>query len=155
MNEDEEPRRRLRRLKSLATGAGFSVRRHGSGYELSFHGTYRDFDIRCVLGNGWLHTCVYILQLPALSATRSRLLERIAELNLAIPLAKFTKSEDVLCLDLEYREEHVDSAVFGKLANLLRQLAEEHYPEIFRIVSGQERLDALQAAFQRPSTVPE
>ncbi len=155
MKEDEEQRQRLRRLKSLATGAGFSVRRYSSGYELSFHGKYRDFDVRCVLGGGWLHMSVYILQLPPAGVTRSKLLEHAAELNLAIPLAKFTKSDDVLRLDLEYRDEHVDSPVFENLTNLLRQLAEEHYPEIFRIVSGQEALQSLEAAFQRTGAVSE
>jgi hypothetical protein len=155
MKEDDEQRQLLRRLKRLATDAGFSVRRNGLGYELSFHGKYRDFDVRCTLGSGWLRMASYILQLPPAGATRAKLLERMMELNLEMPLAKFTKADDVLYLEVEYREEHVDADVFEKLATLVRELAEHHYPQIFRIVSAHDALQSLEDAFQRTGTASE
>jgi len=91
------------------------------------------------------------MALPEPAGLKATLTDRLLELNDSMSVAKFTKSGSTVTLDLEYREEHVDAAVLGNLLGLLQTLAEQHYPELFRIAAGDATLTTLQEAFERSS----
>ena len=62
--------------------------------------------------------------------------------NHKMSLGKFVKGEGLM-LEIEYRAEHVDSEVIGNLMGLALANAEEYYPRLFRIVSGDAVLESL------------
>ncbi|MBV9645843.1 MAG: hypothetical protein JO043_00085 [Candidatus Eremiobacteraeota bacterium] len=63
-------------------------------------------------------------------------------------LAKFATVGKSLVLEADYRSEHVDEDVLPQLLTFLVTIAEEQYPAIFRIISGDETLDALEASLK-------
>ncbi|MDQ2866154.1 MAG: YbjN domain-containing protein [Candidatus Eremiobacteraeota bacterium] len=150
MEEKSESRRDRRHLKALLDAAGYTSTRHGDvGYNVQFGGKYRGWEVRVGLRNGWLTFTVYFMHLPEVGAVRNRLFERVCEINDAMSISKFVKFEDSLTLDMEYRAEHVDSEALASLIGLLCNNAEQYYPEIFRIVTGEETLATLQEAYGR------
>ncbi len=89
------------------------------------------------------------MDLPPAGIVRSKLFERVAELNDSLTVLKFVKSSDVLTLDMQYRKEHVDAPVLRNLVGMVYSACEERYPQLFRIVTGDETLASLESAFQR------
>jgi hypothetical protein len=67
-----------------------------------------------------------------------------ATANQTMSLTKFVKSS-ALYLELEYRDEHIDPEVVKNIFGLIHSNAEEYYPRLFRIVSGDAVLDSLAA----------
>jgi hypothetical protein len=57
-------------------------------------------------------------------------------------LTKFTKADNLI-LELEYREEHLDAQVLNHLLQLMHANAEEYYPRLFRVVTGDSVLESL------------
>jgi hypothetical protein len=53
-------------------------------------------------------------------------------------------NETRLVLEIEYRTEHVDAPTLANLARFLQSTAERMYPKVFRIVSGDDALAALE-----------
>lgn len=148
--DKEEARENRRALKSLLDSAGYHYRRAGEySYEIPFGGKYRHWEIQMHLHNGWLAFNVYFMDLPQAGTVRSQLFERVAGLNDSLIVMKFVKSSDVLTLDIQYRKEHVDAPVLRNLVGMVYSACEEHYPQLFRIVAGDETLASLESAFQR------
>lgn len=152
MVDNEGARRDRRALKALLSSAGYRSKRIGeSGYEVTFGGKYRDWDVRIGSSNGWLTFSIYFFATPPVGSIRSALYERILELNDLFVAAKFTKAKEMLTLDLQYRFEHTDAEVLQNQIGLLISLCEEHYPELFRVIAGDEALKTLEDAFVRTS----
>ncbi len=150
--EQNDALRNRRALKALLDANGYrSHRISDSGYEIPFAGKFRDWHIRARIHNGWLLLNTYFMEVPEKGPQRSALLERMLEMNDVMNVAKFSKSKEVLSLDLEYREEHADAAAFNGLVSLMHSLCEEYYPQLFRIASGDSAMESLQQAFQRPA----
>jgi len=148
----QSPHGPRRKLKRLLEANQYIVQRFGpNGYAIPFGGRLRDWHVRAHINNGWLALTTYVMALPEPANLRAALTERLLELNDVMSVAKFTKAGDTVTLDLEYREEHVDAAVLGNLLSLFQALAEEHYPELFRIAAGDATLATLQQAYQRSS----
>ncbi len=148
--DKEEARQNRRALKSLLDSAGYHTRRAGEySYEIAFGGKYRHWEIQTHLHNGWLGFRVYFMDLPQPGALRSKLFERVAELNDDLTVLKFVKSGDILALDMQYRKEHIDAEVLRNVVGMVYAACEEHYPQLFRIVAGDETLSSLESAFQR------
>ena len=152
MDEKEEGRNNRRTLKALLDAAGYTSKRIAeTAYEVTFGGNYRDWDVRLAVANGWLAFTIYFFALPPIGSIRTALYERVLELNDVLSASKFTKSKETLTLDLQYRAQHADAEAIQNLIGLLIATCEEHYPELFRIVSGDETLSKLEGAFTRPS----
>ncbi len=152
MDDKESARAARRRLKTLLEANHYVTERCGEfGYAIPFVGRFRDWHVRVQISNGWLALTTYVMALPEPAGLKATLTDRLLELNDSMSVAKFTKSGSTVTLDLEYREEHVDAAVLGNLLGLLQTLAEQHYPELFRIAAGDATLTTLQEAFERSS----
>ena len=155
MDDETSARNDRRKLKALLDANQYVGARFGErGYDLPFSGRFRDWHVRAHFHNSWLALTTYVMALPESESLRAKLACLLLELNDAMSLAKFTKSGETLTLDLEYRQEHIDATVLRNLMSLLHALAEEHYPELFRIAAGDATLANLQAAFERPSLAP-
>ncbi len=152
----QSPHGGRRKLKKLLEANQYVAQRFGpSGYALAFAGRLRDWQVRAHINDGWLALRTYVMALPQPPGLRATFTERLLELNDVMSVAKFTKSGNVVTLDLEYREEHVDATVLGNLLGLLQSLADEHYPELFRIAAGDATLASLQQAFKRSGQAAE
>jgi hypothetical protein len=150
--EQNDPIKNRRRLKSLIAANGYTANRFGeNGYEIPFGGQFRDWRIRAYLHNGWLVMHAFVMRVPAAGAARAQLFERMLEVNDDMSVAKFSKYKDMLTLDLEYREEHINAESLRNLLGLMHSLCEQHYTELFRIASGENALASLEAAYQRPA----
>jgi hypothetical protein len=131
------------RLKRLIKAAGYiSVRMDAHRRAMSFNGRTREWNIIARLQNGWLNLYTLVCDLPADVGVRSRTLETMMQLNQRMLLAKFISAPH-LALELDYRADHVDAETFGNLVGNIYKNAEDHYPEIFRKVTGDDVLDAL------------
>ncbi|HEV3154669.1 MAG TPA: hypothetical protein VGZ02_12765 [Candidatus Baltobacteraceae bacterium] len=149
---EEDNARNRRALKALINAGGFMAHRFGeSGFVMPFSGRLRDWHIRANLCGGWLAMSTYVMELPDKGPTRSGLLERMLELNDVISVGKFSKHEQALHLDVEYRQEHVDASAFSGLVGLVHSVCEQYYPELVRIATGDTALQQLEVAFQRPA----
>ncbi len=152
MDDKDSARNDRRKLKALLDANQYVGARFGErGYDLPFSGRLRDWHVRCHLRNNWLALTTFVMAVPEAESLRAKLACRMLELNDTMSVAKFTKSGETLTLDLEYREEHLDPGVFHNLVGLLHSLAEEHYPELFRIAAGDATLATLEHAFERSS----
>ena len=152
MDDKSQAREDRRRLKSLLTAAGYTAQRMGDvTFAVPFAGKFRSWDVRISLSNSWVSWTTFIMQLPAAGPSRTAFLERVLEINDIMSVAKFVKAGDALTLDLEYRYEHLDNEAFRNLTGLLYSLAEEYFPELFRLASGDSALNQLEEAFKRPS----
>jgi hypothetical protein len=60
-------------------------------------------------------------------------------------LTKFVKGSS-LVLEMEYRAEHINAEVMRNLFALRLSNAEEYYPRLFRVVSGDAVLESLGAS---------
>jgi hypothetical protein len=141
-----------RNLKRLIEAAGFTVAgRASNGYVMRFMGQFRDWLIFAWLHDSWLSLGVTFMELPSVASVRSSLIERALDINGIMSIAKFSKDENILKLDLEYREEHVDVEVFKNLIGMFLAICEKRYPELFKIAAEDAALNELHQAFERPS----
>jgi hypothetical protein len=95
------------------------------------------------LNDSWLNVYTNVCQIPPEPGLRSRLLAAMMDANCKMTLGKFSMAPTILVVEAYYRREHVDASVLGNIIGLLLEYAEEYYPRMFRIVSGDEVLDAL------------
>jgi hypothetical protein len=148
--KDSTPRARLKRLLDAAGIKG--IRLGPAGYQASYLGPYREWNLQLRLHEGWLMARVFICRMPAEEGTKRRLMEFMLTQNGRLCVAKYSLGPADICLDLEYREEHVNGEVLSNLAGLVTGILDDEYPKLFRIISGDETLRSLERAFRR-STV--
>jgi hypothetical protein len=140
-----------RRLRSMLTEAGMHVKHAGVGsYEVSFPSRLREWSVRVTLADVWVLLRTFVMTLPADGPRRLALLEAAMQINGRLSLAKLSVVDATsLCLELEYRSDHVDSDVLRNLVGLLVKVGDREYPQLFRIATGDTALDALESAFNR------
>ncbi len=137
------------RLKTLLKEAGYkSFRLDATGRAIAFPGKLREWLFVAHLNPNWLNLYTFVCELPAEAGLRGRLLETALRANAALTLVKFGIGAPGLCLEIDYRAEHLDTSLVGNLVGHLYHLAEEQYPKIFRIVSGDETLKALETGLK-------
>ena len=142
MSDENVPSNGLR-LKALLKEAGVNSSRLDANRRLvMFTGRTRDWSFYVHLYNGWFHVYAYVCEMPKGAALRVQLLDAAMAANHKMSLTKFVKG-DGLILEVEYREEHIDGEVAGNLLGLALSNAEEYYPRLFRIVSGDAVLETL------------
>lgn len=142
------------RLKTLLKEAGLkSTRVDASRRLVIFPGRTRDWTFFVNVYNGWLFIHTYVCEIPEVSGLRARLFEAAMTANQSMSLTKFVKSVG-LALELEYRDEHVDARVVNEIFGLIVANAEEHYPKLFRIVSGDAVLESLGESTALSGTAP-
>ena len=142
MDNNNSPSNGLR-LKTLFKEAGIkSTRLDASRRVATFAGRTRDWSFIANLYNGWLHVQTYVCEIPGAAGLRAELLDVAMVANQTMSLTKFVKSS-ALYLEVEYREEHVTPESLNNLIGLLHSNAEEYYPGLFRVVSGDAVLESL------------
>jgi hypothetical protein len=98
----------------------------------------------------WLCLRAHVMRVPAAPAVKGTLIEAALKVNASVSGAKFSATKDgLLVLDAEYRVEHVNSELLKNVIGMLMRLAEQRYPEFLRIVTGQQALESLEAAYKR------
>jgi len=131
------------RLKVLLKAAGYrTTRMDAAKRAILFGGRTREWTVVAHTANGWLHLYAAVCALPAETGLRMRTLETAMSFNARMPLVKFVANGGLM-LELDYRFEHLDATVLEHLIGLLVANAEECYPKIFRVVTGDDVLDAL------------
>ena len=143
MSDDEHVPSNGLRLKALLKEAAItSTRLDATRRLVMYTGRTRDWSFYVNLFNGWLHVHTYVCKIPEGAKLRAELLDAAMVANQRMSLTKFVKT-DALMFEFEYREEHVDAEVLGNLIGLALSNAEEYYPRLFRIVSGDAALETL------------
>ena len=123
-----------------------------SSYDVTFVSDLREWSVNVRMTEAWLMLRTFVLALPTAPARRLALLETVAQINAGIALAKLSLTEDhSVCIELEYRTEHVGADTLKQLLGLVVRIGDEHYPKIFRIATGDATLDALETAFKKPA----
>lgn len=141
------------RLKTLLKDSGLtSYRLNAISRFVPYAGRLRGWTVVAALTPDWLHTHTFVCKIPNEPGLRARLFDSVMVGNTAMSLAKFTARPEGLVLEIDYRAEHMDAAVLANLLGYLYATAEEHYPKIFRIVSGDETLDALESNYAIAAT---
>jgi hypothetical protein len=131
------------RLKTLLKEANVkSTRLDTTRRLIMYGGRTRDWTFIVNIFNGWLHVRTYVCEIPTAAGLCAELLDAAMTANYKMSLTKFVKADE-LALELEYRDEHLDATVIGSLLALALANAEEYYPRLFRIVSGDSVLHAL------------
>lgn len=141
------------RLSSMLGEAGLRPKRVSeSSYDVMFTSELREWAVNVRMSEAWLMLRTFVLALPEAPARRDGLLEATMQANAALSLAKFSLTEDrSLCIDLEYRNEHVEPDILKQLIGLVVRVGDEHYPKLFRIATGEATLKALESAFKKPA----
>jgi hypothetical protein len=137
------------RLKSLLKEADIkSFRIDATGRGIAFPGRLREWLLVAHLNPHWLNLYTFICNVPDEPGLRDRLLQATMRANSALSLVKFGIGGAGLCLEIDYRAEHLDADTLGNLVGHLYGTAEDHYAKIFRIVSGDETLRALETSLE-------
>lgn len=143
-------------LRKLLKEAGLrSSRLDASRRLVMFTGRTRDWSFSVNLYNGWFHAHAYVCEVPAASGLRAEIFDAMMVANQKISLTEFVKSSG-LYLEFEYRLEHLDGGTVSNLFGLAVEQVEEHYPRLFRLVTGDSVLDALekQTAIASATEIP-
>lgn len=142
MSDNNSPSN-AQRLKTLFKEAGIkSTRLDATRRLVQYHGRTRDWTFIANIYNGWFHVSAYVCEIPTAPGLRADLLDTAMVANQKMSLTKFVKS-NALWLELEYRDEHIGATDAGNLLGLLFSNAEEYYPRLFRIVTGDAVLASL------------
>lgn len=133
-------------LQALLHETGFVSWDVGSGCRgLAFPGRAREWFLVARLTPGWCYLWTYVCEVPPEPGLRARLLSHAMEENGLVTGVKFSiNNETRLVLEIEYRTEDVDASTLANLARFLQATAERMYPKVFRIVSGDDALAALE-----------
>jgi hypothetical protein len=107
-----------------------------------FTGRYRDWSFAVSLDSEWLTIQAFVCKLPDIATLKAALLEEAMAINHRIAIGKFALA-GALSLEAEYRAEHIDAEVLSNILTLLHNTAEEHYPRLFRVMSGDATLESL------------
>ncbi len=140
-NPQPEPTSRLKSLLKEADLKSFRLDARLRG--ILFQGRSREWLLRAGLNENWLHVYTVVCGIPEEPGLRARLFETLMTTNASLTLAKFVAGPGGLVLEVDYRAEHVDAAVLRNVVSHVHWIAEEQYPKIFRIVSGDEVLREL------------
>jgi hypothetical protein len=134
------------RLAALLNETGYPSWDVGNGCRgFVFPGRAREWFLVARLTPEWCYVWTYVCEVPDEPGLRARLLSHAMEENGVVTAVKFSvNNETRLVLEIEYRTEHVDGATLGNLARFLQSVAERAYPKVFRIVSGDDALAALE-----------
>ena len=147
-NESSPLDLRLRSLLSDADLTGKQV--GGAAYDVCIPASLREWVGNVRMTDAWVSLRTFVVALPESPRVRARLLEAAMLANGRMSLSKFSLADDgSLCLEIEYRQEHLDSSVLRNLVCLAVKVGEAEYPRLFRIVTGEAALDSLESAFNR------
>jgi hypothetical protein len=139
------------RLRSLLCDAHLSAKQvGGAAYDVCIPAALREWVVSVRMTEAWVSLRTYVLALPDSAEPRAALLEAAMHANGRMSLTKFSLAdENALHLDLEYRQEHLDSSVLRNLVCLAVKVGEAEYPRLFRIATAEAALDSLESAFNR------
>jgi hypothetical protein len=136
-------------LKGKLWAAGFkSTRLNERTRGVVFCGRVREWLVAVTEAGAWLNLAVTFCSVPDEPGLRSRLIERAMERNRWLGLLKFGALNQMLVFELDYRWDHVDANVLAELIRYIVTTADDEYPAVFRIVSGDAALDALGATME-------
>lgn len=133
-------------LTALLNETGYISWDVGNGCRgFAFPGRTREWFLVARLTPEWCYLWTYVCELPNEPGMRAQLLSYAMEENGVVTAVKFSiNNETRLVLEIEYRTEHVDGVTLANLARFLQATAEQAYLKVFRIVSGDAALAALE-----------
>lgn len=142
------------RLRSLLTEADLSAKQVGGAvYDVCIPATLREWVVTVRMTETWVSLRTFVLSPPDSQVQRAAIFEAAMLANGRNSLAKFSLVDDnSLCLEIEYRQEHLDSSVLRNLVCLAVKVGEAEYPRFFRIATGGAALEDLESAFKRART---
>jgi hypothetical protein len=144
MENNSEQNDHMRHLRTLLKSAGYvSCRMSSDRRAMFFTGRTREWNIVARSNGDWLNLYTIVCTIPEEAGIRARLLEAAMRINQQMLVAKFVVGQTSLVLELDYRVQHLDVEVIRGLVSLIYSNAEEHYAKLFRIVSGDDVLQAL------------
>ena len=144
MNNHDEQNDNARKLRNLLKSAGYvSCRMSTDRRAMFFSGRTREWNIVARANTDWLNIYTIVCNVPEEPGMRARLLEAALRINQKMCLTKFVVGDTSLVLELDYRMEHVNVDPINGLVSLVFTNADEHYAKLFRIVSGDDVLQAL------------
>jgi hypothetical protein len=148
MNMPDSNRDASNHLKALLKEAAFVSYRLDDGVRgLPLSGRAREWLFVVRLTADWCYVWTYVCELPQEPGLRARLLALAMDENGRLTGVKFSASAGTrLVLEIEYRADDVDGDTLAALVRILHANAEEAYPKVFRIVSGDETLAALESS---------
>ena len=127
-----------------------------SSYDVMFTSDLREWAVNVRLNDSWVMLRTFVMALPPGAPRRLALLEAALQANASLSLAKFSVTEDrSLVIDLEYRDEHLNSEILRNLIGLVVRVGDDNYPKLFRIATGDTALEALETAFKKPPNEPD
>ncbi len=140
------------RLSAMLSEAGLRAKRVStSSYDVIFTSDLREWSVNVRMSDSWLMLRTFVMALPEALPRRLALLEAAMQFNAAVSLAKFSQTEDKsLCIDLEYRNDHVTAQTLKHLIGLVVRVGDDYYPKLFRIATGDVTLEKLENAFKKP-----
>jgi len=134
----------IRKLRILLKDAGYVSSRLGADRRaMFFSGRTREWNIVARANADWLNIYTFVCTVPEEPGLRARLLEAAMRMNQTMALTKFVLGEQSLVLELDYRMQHCDVDAIRGLVSLIYSEAEGYYGKLFRIVSGDDVLEAL------------
>ncbi len=139
-------------LKRLIKASGYEYEADNCDrVEMVFCGPYRPWSMRATLSEHWLWLGVYICDLPESPGRRAALADLLMRLNDENALAKYSFNESTVFLELHYGSEHADAHTVSGLVSLMTACANEDYPRIVRLLTGDETLEQLGRQLQVPA----
>jgi hypothetical protein len=139
------------RLFSLLSEADLRAKRTGgAAYDVRIPAALREWVVEVRMTEAWVSLRAFVLSLPEAPSLRASLLEAAMSANARTSLTKFSLVDETsLCLELEYRQDHLDAAILRNLVCLIANVGEAEYPRLFRLATAEDALESLESAFNR------
>jgi hypothetical protein len=131
-------------------GAGLKYQRQGEGlYTVAFDAELRTWKVQLLFKTGWLRARAFVLRAPKGGPVRAQLLQAALRLS-AIAIPHFCiDDEDGLYIGLDERFENLESKGLRSLIFALLAVAQNEYPRLFRMLTQEDALTSLEAAYKR------
>jgi hypothetical protein len=139
-------------LKRAIRAAGYEYQTvDRTRIELLFAGPYRSWTIRASLNEHWLSLGAYVCSVPDLAGRRAALADVLLRLNDENSLTKYSFHQSDVYLELQYRHDHMNGETMSGLIGLMLACADDDYPRIARVLTGDDALERLGNQFQLPT----
>ncbi|HZV78910.1 MAG TPA: hypothetical protein VFF60_04775 [Candidatus Binatus sp.] len=137
-------------VETLMAGVGLKYLRHREDlYTVAFDAELRTWKVQLWFANGWLRARAFVMRAPKSGLIRAQLLQAALRVS-AISIPHFCiDDEDGLYLGLDERLENLNPDVLRSLIFALLGVAQNEYPRLFRMVTREDVLTSLEAAYKR------
>jgi hypothetical protein len=135
-------------LKRLIREAGYTYQTvDRRRVELLFAGPYRPWTVATSLTEQWFWASTYVCAIPEPPGRKAELSDLLLRLNQENAIVKYAYHDDTVYLQAQYRAEHTDAEAMRGLVGALIACANDDYPRIVRVLTGDETLKRLERQF--------